>query len=214
MQLARPLQEAVLLVNGRSAVRIRSPGSQRFSRLTCTYVHVGLTFWCALAAAVSCAVRVRLSGSLGWRLQRYRQPDVVSLVELLLRQDSSALAAIWPALVRRPLEIVVDAMKFYARNLGVDLRSVINHFCERSNEDLVAFLVAVHGRIQGTDVGRMLRIAAKRHPLVEAYPVASSLKASGIVDAGNRFLEVSVAESPMPEVVSTMRGLRSHRKAR
>ena len=140
--------------------------------------------------------------------------DVVSLIELLFRQDSSAIAAIWPALVRRPLEIVVDAIRLLMqRNLEVDLPSVINNICERSNEDLVAFIVAVHDRIRGADVGRMLGIAAKRRYLADAYLVASSLKARGIVNAGNRFLEIAVAESPMPEIVSTIRGLRAHRRA-
>jgi hypothetical protein len=139
--------------------------------------------------------------------------DLVSLMELLLRQDSSAISAIWPALVSRPIEIVVDAMRLLMqRNLKIDLRLVVTSICDRSNEDLVAFIVAVHSIIQGADVGRMLGMAAKRRSLADAYTIASSLKASGIVDAGNHFLSIAVAGSPMPEVVSVIRGFRANRR--
>jgi hypothetical protein len=137
-------------------------------------------------------------------------PEIVGLIESLLKQDPPAVAMMWPHIVRRQFETVTDTISLLLQlRIEADMRPFVNLIRGRSINDLAAFIGALYGKQNGAEASSILEMIAQQCSLADACAIASSVKEMGIVDAGDHFLKIAAAQSPVSELVSEVRALRA-----
>ena len=137
--------------------------------------------------------------------------EIVSLIECLLKQDPPSIDLLWPNLAGQSLETVAGVVHLIAqRHVEVDVSRLVSLISRCWDDDVAAFICTFYRLGPGADADSMLRMVAQGRSLVEAYSLASSVRAMGMPAAGNRLLKLAVVNSSLKETIPFAGALRAN----